>query len=158
MVSPPPSVRFFLCGVPTPQCSSVLDSKQSWESAKFQLARWSHRFFFCAFWMCSNPFLLKYLSTQILGPSWVNVAQLVSPSVALPAELVKWIIVSSRYSLYAIAFCKNYLNLNYCWGWYQYDSTSPPQDNNPDYSRLSEIYLRLYNFMSDFFYFGDMFH
>ena len=58
MCSVPTSIRYvrcppfqyicFLCGVPPPFATlgSVLDSKQSWESGKFQLVRWSHRLFF----------------------------------------------------------------------------------------------------------------
>ena len=103
VVSPPSSIPFSV------QFShlfatfgSVLDSKQSWESGKFQLARWSNRSFFCV----------------LLGPSWIiNLAQLVSPSVALPAELVialflirKWICFVLRrsskngHNFWAIAF------------------------------------------------------
>ena len=53
---------------------SVLDSKQSRKSGKFQLARWSHR-------------LASF--SVLLGPSWIiNLAQFVSPSMALQAELL----------------------------------------------------------------------
>ena len=71
---PPIQYMFFLCGVPPfATLGSVLDSKQSWKSGKFQLVRWSHRLFFYV----------------LLSPSWIiNLYQLVSPSVALPAELV----------------------------------------------------------------------
>ena len=50
-------------------------------SGKFQLARWSHRVTLFSDW--DHP------PTLLLGPSLIiNLAQLVYPSVALPAELV----------------------------------------------------------------------
>ena len=71
----PPFQYTFFCAVFPLLCHIwfCLGFQQSWESGKFQLARWSNRMFFCV----------------LLGPSWIiNLAQLVSPSVALPAELV----------------------------------------------------------------------
>ena len=45
---PPLPVYLFSVRCPPPFATlgSVLDSKQSWESGKFQLVRWSHRLFF----------------------------------------------------------------------------------------------------------------